>query len=124
MSSPVELYFIPKEKELKMEISSNLCSNALRKTALLITKASELGMDISGYGYADENPNSGAVYLWLEDYPFTLFIDLSGDDEVKAQWVDPSSNDEEIISAEGESLYALTEWADDLFTKAEQRDCA
>jgi len=106
-----------------MEISNNLCGNATRKVALLITKASDLGMDISGYGYADENPSSGAVYLYLEAYPFTLFIDL-GSDEIKAQWVDPSSDDEEIISAEGESLYALQEWADDLFTKAEQRDCA
>ena len=57
-----------------MEIKQNLCANALRKVALLITKASDLGMDISGYGEAAENQHSGNVYLWLEDYPFTLFI--------------------------------------------------
>ena len=48
-----------------MEIKSNLCSNATRKIGLLITQASVLGMDLSGFGVADENTTSGNVYLWL-----------------------------------------------------------
>jgi len=42
-----------------MEIKSNLCSNAVRKVALLITAASSLGMDVSGYGQAD------GLYDWV-----------------------------------------------------------
>ena len=85
-----------------MEINTkNLCSNVVRKIALLMTHASTIGMDISGYGQADENKSSGNVYLWLEDYPFTLFIDLSGDDIIQACWSNPENGDEVMINADG-----------------------
>ena len=37
-----------------MEIKKDLCANAIRKVALLITKASKLGMDILGYDMTQE----------------------------------------------------------------------
>jgi len=94
-----------------MEIKSNLCSNATRKIALLITKASELGMDVSGYGFADENTNSGYVFLWLEDYPFTLFIRPCGDDEVEAVWSNPYDGEEHELDVNDMTLEELEEWA-------------
>ena len=97
-----------------MEINQNLCANALRKVALLITKASDLGMDISGYGQAAENPNSGNVYLWLEDYNFTLYIDLSGDDAITATWMDLDTGDEEFTDATDMNLRQLEDWAEEL----------
>ena len=102
-----------------MEIKSNLCSNATRKIALLITKANDLGMDISGYGFADENPNSGNVYLWLEDYQFTLYIGL-GDDTIWASWSDPMNGDEEEIEVSNKTLAELELWAEQLYTEAEE----
>ena len=58
-----------------MEIKNEkMCSNEVRKVALLINEASRLGWDISGYGFADVNPNSGNVYLWLEDQQACLMI--------------------------------------------------
>lgn len=96
-----------------MEIKTNLCSNAVRKVALLITKASDLGMDVSGYGFADENCNSGNVYLWLEDYPFTLYIGL-GSDEIYASWSDPEDGEEHEIEVEGKSLNDLYTWCEEL----------
>lgn len=104
-----------------MEIKSNLCSNATRKIALLITKASDLGMDIGGYGFADENTNSGNVYLWLEDYQFTLYIGL-GSDEIYASWSDPSDGEEEETETEGKSLYELEQWAQDLADASELKN--
>ena len=101
-----------------MEISQNLCSNALRKVALLITKASDLGMDISGYGEAGENQNSGNVYLWLEDYPFTLYIGL-GSDTIYANWSSPIDGSEEDIDIEAMPLFDLEAWANDLNNLAE-----
>ena len=102
-----------------MEIKSNLCSNATRKIALLITKASDLGMDISGYGFADENQNSGNVYLWLEDYQFTLYIGL-GSDDIYASWSDPMNGDEEEIEVGNKTLAQLELWAEQLYTEAEE----
>lgn len=101
-----------------MEINQNLCSNALRKVALLITKASDLGMDISGYGEAGENQNSGNVYLWLEDYPFTLYIGL-GSDTIYANWSSPIDGSEEDIDIEAMPLFDVEAWANDLNNLAE-----
>ena len=95
-----------------MEIKKDLCANAIRKVALLITKASKLGMDISGYGDAAENQSNGNVYLWLENYPFTLFIDL-GSDDVQACWTNYNEDDhEEFIDVDSMTLYQLEEWCE------------
>lgn len=97
-----------------MEIKANLCSNATRKIGLLITKASDLGMDIGGYGEASENTNSGNVYLWLEDYPFTLYIGL-GSDDIYALWTDFDNGDEEEYEVEASTtLDDLYKWCKDL----------
>ena len=102
-----------------MEIKSDLCSNAIRKVALLITKADDLGMRLDGYGYADENKNSGHVYLWLEDYNFTLYIDL-GSDDIKALWSSPVDDREEIVSVEGMSYLDIEQWSYDLDNEVEE----
>lgn len=101
-----------------MEINNELSHNAIRKIALLITKASELGMDVSGYGHASENNMSGYVYLWLEDYPFTLFIRPCSDDTIEALWSDPWDGEEHEISVDGMSLADLYDWAEDLQSKS------
>ena len=92
-----------------MEISNVLCANELRKGALLITEANRLGMDVSGYGQLDVNMSNGNVYLWLEDYPFSLYIDL-GDDKVQACWSEYESGGEEFTDVNGQSLHELEQW--------------
>lgn len=107
--------------EYILEIKSNLCSNATRKIGLLITKASDLGMDISGYGFADENTSSGNVYMWLEDYPFTLYIGL-GSDTIYALWTNPNDGEEIETEVEGLSLDDLYQWAGELEVIAEHEE--
>jgi hypothetical protein len=97
-----------------MEISNKLCSNELRKAAILITEASRLGMDITGYGQIDVNQSNGNVYLWLEDYPYSLFIDL-GDDTIQACWSSFESGCEEIIDVNGQTLYELEQWCENAY---------
>lgn len=94
-----------------MEIKSNLCSNATRKIGLLITKASELGMDVSGYGFADENTNSGNVYIWLEDYNFTLYIGL-GSDTIYALWTNSEDGEEIELDVTGKTLNDIDAWVE------------
>ena len=101
-----------------MEIKSNLGNNQMRKVALLLTKASQLGMDISGYGFADENQHSGNVYLWLEDYPFCLFIGL-GQDDIYANWSNPYDGEEHETEVESMSLAELYAWAEELSNDCE-----
>ena len=104
-----------------MEISQELCNNAYRKVALLVTKASDLGMDLSCYGVADENTSSGNVYLWLEDYPFTLYIGL-GSDTIYALWTNPNDGEEIEIEVGSISLDDLTQWANELAVIAEHEE--
>jgi len=106
-----------------MEISQKLCNNAYRKVAKILTKASDIGMDLSGYGHADENQNSGHVYLFLEDYNFTLFISL-GSDEIQALWYSSVDGEEIEIEVGEMSLSDLETWASDLDVKADEADHA
>jgi hypothetical protein len=85
---------------------------------MLITKAAELGMDVSGYGYADVNLSSGTVYLWLEDYQFTLYIGL-GSDDIYALWSNPEDGEEVEVKVDNMTLTDLGNWANDLYNQAE-----
>jgi hypothetical protein len=107
-----------------MDIQANLCPNAIRKVALLITKAAELGMDLSCYGHAGENGHNGNVYLWLEDYHFTLYIPLGGDDEIQAVWTNMYDGEEETRTAEGTTLRELEAWTHYMNVKADEMEAA
>ncbi len=69
-------------------------SNEYAKAGRLITKAGALGMRLDGYGALDVNLGSGYVYLWLEDYPFTLYVDLGNN--LNAVYSCPYDGDETI----------------------------
>lgn len=93
-----------------MEINNRIMSsNELNKVALLISHATRLGMDVSGYGAADVNPSSGFTYIWLEDYPFVLFI-RPCDDEIEALFTDFETGEEHEIDVGEMSLCDLYEW--------------
>ena len=102
-------------------MNSNLCHNAMRKGALLMTKADDLGMNLDCYGELGENQSSGHVYLWLEDYNFTLYIDL-GSDDTKALWSSPVDDREEIISVDGMNYLEIEQWSYDLDNEVEVPD--
>ena len=99
--------------------TDTMSANESRKAALLIAKASDIGMDISGYGEAAVNPHNGNVYLWLEDYPFALYIPLGGGDTIYAVWSNPDNGEEETIRAHALTLHDLETWAEDLADRAE-----
>jgi len=92
--------------------TDNMCSNEVRKAGLLLTRAAELGMDVTGYGELAVNPNTGNVYLWLEDYAFTLYIGL-GSDSIIALWTSSEDGTEEEYPLEAcTSLYTLNDWSE------------
>lgn len=95
-----------------MDINNkNMCANEVRKAALLITCASKLGMDVAGYGHADVNTGSGNTYLWLEDYPFCLYIPPCGEDDIWVIYTDEDGEEHEMPMLDNtlDSIYA---WVD------------
>ena len=69
----------------------------LEKAIFLQSVAVKLGMDVSGYGEVSVNPNSGYTYIWLEDYPFSLYMPISCDlniDDVYCLWSNPEDGEE------------------------------
>ena len=91
--------------------TQHMTANEARKMALLIMKAADIEMSLSGYGECAVNPNSGNVYLWSENYPFSLYIAPSYGDRIHACWANPETGDEEFIDAHGMALDDLEEWA-------------
>jgi len=98
-----------------MEISKTLTnSNDLEKFADLIKVSARIGRDVSGCGFADVNPNSGNVYLWLEDYSTTLYIGL-GSENIYASWSCPYCGEEfEMMMIEDTTENDLEEWVNTL----------
>jgi len=84
--------------------------NVMHKIGLLLVKASELGMDCSQYGFADENQNSGYTYLWFKDY-FTLYIGLHNG-TIYSLSTDSNDGNEIEIDISDMSLYDIDEWVE------------
>lgn len=104
-----------------MEFRMNhMTANEARKAALLIIKAEEIEMNLGGYGELAVNQSSGNVYLWLEDYPFTLYIAPSGGDRIWACWTNPINGEEEFTDTHDLTLHDLEEWAEELASKTEE----
>ncbi len=97
-----------------MEMSNKMSNNETRKAALLITEASRLGRDVSGYGMCDVNSSSGNVYLWLEDYQVTLFIGCCDGDDVRYNWSCGYCGAEFEFDGELPSENELEEWVESL----------
>lgn len=57
--------------------SENMVTWERKKAVYLMEVAEDLGMDTSSYGTLAVNPNSGYTYLWLEDYNFTLYMEIN-----------------------------------------------
>jgi len=94
-------------------------ANERNKLNLLMNKARNLGMDTSGYGQGAVNEYSGNVWVWLEDYPFTLYIPPCGDDDIYAVWIDPYDGEEHEVLAQDKTLAQLIAWCDSLETEGE-----
>jgi hypothetical protein len=90
--------------------TENMVNNELRKAALLMLKACEMNMDLTSYGEVGVNESSGYVYLWLEDYAFTLYIPPSQRNTVYALWTNTNNGDEIETPVKYKSLDQLIKW--------------
>ena len=71
-------------------------------------------MKLNGHGEIAVNQSSGYTYLWLEDYPFTLFMNIScelTEDDVYVLYSDSYNGDEtEQYLSMFESLKDIYNW--------------
>lgn len=97
-----------------MEYKLNeMCAWERQKAIFLLSVAEDLGMDLSGYGFVDVNPNSGYVYVWVEDYNFSLYMPINCEldkGDVYALWTNSDNGDEQETSIKGMNLKDIEEW--------------
>ena len=85
---------------------------------------SKLNWNLSGYGECSVNSYSGYTYLWLEDYPVSLFIPISFDGEMEDNiWVlyNDAMNGEEwdMLLSDFESMDDIYNWVEKLESNEE-----
>lgn len=101
----------------------NMTEWELDKAMFLIKTAKSYGMDLSGYGELSVNPNSGYTYLWLEDYPFTIYMPITCDltrEDVWALYTCPYDGEEiEDSLSDFSNLDELYEWTEKLSEEKE-----
>ena len=110
-----------------MELNNkNMCSWELQKAGFLISEAGKLGMNVSGYGFVDVNPNSGYTYIWLEDYNFTLYMPINCElvkTDIYALFSCPVDGEEEEMQLEDNTrLVDLEKWAEKLDKKSRKKE--
>lgn len=102
-----------------MKISEKLQGWELEKALYLIKVANQINMQLSEYTIVDVNNNTGYVYLWDENYNFSLYMpiiycDLIKDD-VYALYTDFDNGDEhEIDLSSITDVEQIENWIDDL----------
>lgn len=100
----------------------NMCKWELEKAIFLQKIAVDLGMDLTGYGEVAVNKSSGYVYLWLEDYSFTLYMPIACKlvkTDVYALWTSPEDGEFEVQLNNNSTLNSIELWAQKLNNKME-----
>jgi len=85
----------------------NMGNNETSKVCELIDKTIKFEWD-HNYSEIGFNENSGNVYIYNEDVPYTLFIDLS--DDLMACKTDYETGEEDIIEVGEMSRHDLEKW--------------
>jgi len=90
----------------------------LTKAIYLVQCAKKLCMNLNSYGEIAVNPNSGYTYLWSEDYPFTLYMEIDcrlNENDVWVQFTDLEDGEEtKRRLSEFESIEDIYEWIESL----------
>jgi hypothetical protein len=79
--------------------TSGFCSNELRKLGLLLNfAASTYGID-SDQLQCGVNQSSGNTWIWSEDWNYSLFIRISGNDTIEVCYSDLNNGEEYFFKA-------------------------
>jgi hypothetical protein len=63
---------------MNLDKLNTMCNWERKKAIYLMNVAeNELNLDLDGYGEIGVNQNSGNVYLWIENFNFSLFMPIN-----------------------------------------------
>lgn len=96
----------------------------VKKANFLVLTAKQLNMNLNCFGELSVNQSSGYTYLFLEDYSFTLFMNLDSElkrNDVYVLWTDSYTGEEvEESLSQFNHLGEIEEWANQLDEEYEQ----
>lgn len=115
---------IKQQNRLNLDSLTSMGLWERQKAIYLLEVAESLDMNTTSYGELSVNNNSGYTYLWLEDYPFTLYMPIKCDliiTDVSAIYTDPYNGDEHEYSLSQETTLAeLYKWVAELENESEE----
>jgi len=89
-----------------------------QKAIHLLSVAQKLKMDLNGYGELGVNQTNGNTYIWLEDYPVSLYMPIHCEltwDDVIVLWTNMDNGDEvEESLAAFNNIDDIYEWVKEL----------
>jgi len=99
-----------------MEIKINdMCDWERKKAVFLMGIAEDLGIKLNGYGEVAVNSNSGYVYIWNENFNFSLYMPINCElkkNEVVALWTNSENGNEETFNLKkNTNLSDIENWA-------------
>ena len=99
---------------------NDMCDWERQKAIFLMSEAEKLDIKLNNnsYGEIAVNQNSGYVYLWIEDYNFSLYMPINCElvkTDISALWSCPEcGQDEETSLKEEDSLKDIEERIEDI----------
>ena len=101
-----------------MEIKINdMCDWERQKAVFLMGVAEDLGISLNDYGEVAVNSSSGYVYIWSENYNFSLYMPINYElkkSDVVALWTSSKDGEErEFNLKEDTTLEEIEKWAEE-----------
>lgn len=97
---------------------NTMCDWERTKALYLIEIAQNyLDWDLSSYGELNVNPNSGYVYIWLEDQPYTIYMPITcilSKSDVYVLWTNPETGEEIEQPLNDNHIVDLEQWVREL----------
>ena len=104
-----------KKMEYKLE---DMCDWERKKAIFLMGEAEKLGYSLKDYGEVAVNTTSGYVYIWSENYNFSLYMPISCElvkTDIYALWTNLEDGEEiEMPLKEDTTLKDIEEWSESL----------
>jgi hypothetical protein len=104
---------------MNLDKLNTMCHWERKKAIYLMNVAeNELNMDLDGYGEIGVNNNSGNVYLWIENFNFSLFMPINCELQLTDIYVHhfnfETGKESEKLLTDFDNIKDIYNWIDEL----------